>query len=178
MVVTPKITDTDLTNMAKIQITESDIKQMVTEALSLIMEHGVYGKMRAGGYWLPSEAMTEQGYDEEKMDALVKNGVVPADLAEGEFGIDAVASSYSNGEDPRSPYYNESIGETEYEGEYDKVMALINKITDPQVKADFAANFKEFCEGLDPENGEFEEDEYYGPDPDDAYESWRDSHRG
>ena len=170
MVVTPKITDTDLTNMAKIQITESDIRQMVAESLVKLYESS--GTLTAGGWWYPRDSMIDYGYaTREELEDWAKRGIVSDEFLDGEYGVEKSQYVWStSGDYFNPPEYGE--GEAELSDE-DGAQDAIAKITDEAIRQKFADCFERFCDDIDMGGGDYEED--WGPDPDDAYESWRDS---
>lgn len=169
--------------MAKITITESDIKHMVLDGVKKLFEAIKYGTASGTGVWEPSEVFTDSGLDDDEIDAMVRrypqiewNGyTITAKVSSTEYsGEDGPGNVASHGDDK------------EFGGDYDKAVADISQLTNPVLKNKLTQSLNNFCESLEMEDFEesypedymdLEENTLNEHDPDDRdygqVEDWR-----
>ena len=137
--------------MAKILISESDIKDMVLEGVHRVLEAIKHGTASGTGVWEPSEVFTDSGLNDDEIDAMVRK--YPQIEWNG-YNITAkVSSTEYSGED--GPGNVASHGnDKEFGGDYDKAVADISQLTNPVLKNKLTQSLKDFCESLEMDNFE------------------------
>ena len=58
--------------MAKITITESDIRRMVFDGVKKLFEAVKHGTASGSGVWEPTEVFTDSGLNDDEIDAMIR----------------------------------------------------------------------------------------------------------
>ena len=182
--------DIDLTNMAKIQITENDIRGMVSESIEKLMEmrtelcpSSIDGAVNATGY-----IANLFGVEEDAVAGILKqaglpelvpfdirynggvSGAGPDDYDDCEVANEAEVRAL---EDKAKSLKETSVDETQEKvfGEYEILCNTIRYVDD-------YTEFENFKDGELSEyfvNFSHNDESWFGPDPDEEYESRRDA---
>ena len=132
--------------MAKIYVTENDIRGMVLEGVKRVFEAIKRGTAKGSGTWDPQDIFIDCGLDGDEIDAMIRK--YPQIEWNGyEITVSVSSTEYSGEDGPGNvaDYGNDKS----FGGEYDTAVAAIEEVPDPVLRDKLTQSLNDFCESLE-----------------------------